>query len=169
MPSSAGCAAAFFAVAAVFARSAESVANSAVVGRSNRETLRLPYTGSTTETCQQALDAYCNDPTNCLNEVHGKFSGPLFARYSGPGDREWRCYAADSLDENHTQYVSGGDYCTRQSPLSELNSKPPCNGTLPPVPPPPPPGKRSQRIQFYNISTCPVQETQFSSSANSFP
>ena len=89
-------------------------------------------------TCQDALDAYCNVPDNCLNEVHGKFTGPLFARYSGPGAPEWRCYAAKDLDTNRTHYVSGADYCTRQSQLTAINSKPPCNGSLPPTPPTPP-------------------------------
>lgn len=147
MPSAAGCAtAALVAVAAVFTRSAAMVVDSAI----DREMPHSSRTRSSAETCQQALDAYCNDPTNCLDEVHGKFSGPLFARYSGPGNREWRCYAADSLDKNQTQYESGGDYCTRQSQLSELNGKPPCNGTLPPVPPPLPPGTQYKMLRRCN-------------------
>lgn len=102
--------------------------------------------------CQKVLDAYCNVPDTCLAHVKGKFAGPLTALHSSSlsgATLEWRCYATTSMNAKHSAYSQGGDYCTRDAELAALNSKPPCNGTLPPVPPPAPtPGVTNRHSVF---------------------
>ena len=80
---------------------------------------------STSASCQDQLNSYCNTPSNCLAHVT-KFKGPLTALHDGPGNPEWRCYADSALDANKTHYVSGSDYCTRDDPLAAINAT--CSG-----------------------------------------
>ena len=87
--------------------------------------------------CQEALDTYCNVPSNCLSKV--SFKGPLHAlRGGGRGDVDstlaWRCYGEKSLDSTFTHYTGGSDYCTRDAELAAINDAAPCNGTAPSVP-----------------------------------
>ena len=84
-------------------------------------------------TCQEALDAYCNVPSHCLSHV--SFKGPLHALRAGDKDggstAAWRCYGETSLESTNTHYTSGGDYCTKNAELAAINDAAPCNGTVP--------------------------------------
>ena len=86
--------------------------------------------------CQEALDAYCNVPSNCLSKV--SFKGPLHALRGGRDEVDsalaWRCYGEKSLDSTFTHYTGGSDYCTRDAELAAINDAAPCNGTAPSVP-----------------------------------
>ena len=64
-----------------------------------------------TTSCEAALNAWCRG--NC----HLAASSELFARFNLLGRKEWRCYAAETLDANRTRHVSGRAFCSRDQQL----------------------------------------------------
>ena len=79
--------------------------------------------------CQQQLDAWCNQPGSCT--IAGRQEGnhtcepPYYALNSSgdptrPSQRpvQWRCFAGSDLDASHTRYDgSGSCYCTHDAQL----------------------------------------------------
>eukprot|EP00040_Diaphanoeca_grandis_P044672 m.13213 g.13213 ORF g.13213 m.13213 type:complete len:443 (-) comp9635_c0_seq1:135-1463(-) len=104
--------------------------------------------GVLADKCTSVLDTWCNNVTNCPN-VQGCGKGQQFYALDGPASHDpesaWRCYAASNLNTNHTAYVSGTCYCSREVELKQLDCEcetpgSPCTPPPPPVPSPPAPG-----------------------------
>jgi hypothetical protein len=97
--------------------------------------------------CQGILDAWCSD------DLQGRCNIPcasgqklyairdLGAKSHGHGNKkEWRCYAANNTNTDHTHYSGGVCYCNREQQLADLIcscNKTSCAPTPSPVPTPP--------------------------------
>mgnify|MGYP000088099545 CR=1 FL=1 len=91
------------------------------------------------------MNAYCNDFKNCpINLTSSSSSSSTFTGISKKQHLDfddaddaakkyalfdldvarkthaWRCYDENDLDETHSHYVDGKEYCTRDEPLQEL-------------------------------------------------
>jgi len=85
--------------------------------------------------CQAAADSFCRQ--DCLPAIRGSgCPGPQYARDSGPGQAQWRCYDAATLAADNQTYRGGHCFCTREGPLEAVLAK--C-GDKPPTPAPPRP------------------------------
>ena len=72
--------------------------------------------------CQAEADAFC--ASSCLPKISSSgCKGPLTALRSGPGKRQWRCYAASTLEKANSTYAHGTCYCSRNDDLLSVLRK----------------------------------------------
>jgi hypothetical protein len=96
--------------------------------------------------CLAKQNDFCNTRGQCSKVQSGCGAHQTFFALNDKGNdgksSAWRCYAANNTNANHSAYVSGRCYCTRDVELSNLLCKcdpAHCNKPAPPVPAPPPP------------------------------
>jgi hypothetical protein len=100
----------------------------------------LPHFSSTSAPpagCVAPMDAWCNSAAAGCTLVSP--TGPpvaLHDRSHGSAAQAWRCYDPGALDAaTHSRYVSGSNYCTRDSDLAAVEQQ--CDRPAPtPAPPP---------------------------------
>ena len=116
------------------------------------------YTQPTAK-CLAKADAWCSDSSSKGGCPHTKVGGcaagqKMYALHStgeGRHSPQWRCYANSTLNANHTKYVHGTCYCTRNKEIeyvlclcandgneTKCGVAPPAGGA-PAMPMPPPP------------------------------
>lgn len=104
------------------------------------------------------MNAWCSKKQNCPNVLtSGKSKYALDDTNSGHGGNQWRCYDPSTLNAQHTHYVSGKNYCTRDNEmracLAACLAGQPCKDMQPHMPhlPEPPPARPLGNLSAVNV------------------
>eukprot|EP01062_Namystynia_karyoxenos_P053890 TRINITY_DN438_c0_g1_i3.p1 TRINITY_DN438_c0_g1~~TRINITY_DN438_c0_g1_i3.p1 ORF type:complete len:469 (+),score=126.70 TRINITY_DN438_c0_g1_i3:76-1407(+) len=108
--------------------------------------------------CAAAMNQWCSLTANCALQDSGERYALNDTNAQG-APPQWRCYAPSALNANHTRYISGTDYCTRDAELraclAACQSGSPCVDRTPAPPPPsrpaPPNPKPLSNLSAVNV------------------
>eukprot|EP01062_Namystynia_karyoxenos_P053889 TRINITY_DN438_c0_g1_i2.p1 TRINITY_DN438_c0_g1~~TRINITY_DN438_c0_g1_i2.p1 ORF type:complete len:465 (+),score=152.89 TRINITY_DN438_c0_g1_i2:122-1516(+) len=110
--------------------------------------------------CAAQMNAWCTDQLNCPVRL-SPGATMRYALDDLPAARQWRCYDPSTLNADHTAYVSGKNYCSRDAELkaclAACQAGKPCTNTTPapqppsrPAPPNPTPvGNLTSTVVFW--------------------